>query len=138
MNLSNHGTKPWNKGKLVGQKSPLKLHENWTIRIRLQLGERVRDLALFNLAINSKLTGCDLVKLRVQDISHGGVVSKRAIIMQQKTQQPVQFEITEQTRTSISHWIKSRDLRQGDFLFPSRVRSSPHITTRQYGRIVSS
>lgn len=129
---------PWNKGKLIGQKSLLKLHEIWAIRIRLQLGGSIRDLALFNLAIDSKLRGCDLVKLRVQDISHGGVVSKRPMVMQQKTQQPVQFEITEQTRKSISEWINSRDLKPGDYLFPSRVRSSPHITTRQYGRIVHS
>lgn len=138
MNQSNSSFGPWNKGKLIGQKTPLKLHEIWAIRIRLQLGGSIRDLALFNLAIDSKLRGCDLVKLRVQDISHGGVVSKRAMVMQQKTQQPVQFEITKQTRNSISDWISARNLKPGDYLFPSRVRSSPHITTRQYGRIVSS
>jgi len=138
MNNSDSSLGPWNRGKLIGQKSPLKLHEIWAIRIRLQLNERIRDLALFNLAIDSKLRGCDLVKLRLRDISHSGVVSKRAIVMQQKTQQPVQFEITRQTRESISSWITAKSLRPDDFLFPSRVRSSPHITTRQYGRIVSS
>jgi integrase len=102
------------------------------------LSERIRDLALFNLAIDSKLRGCDLVKLRIRDISHGGAVSKRAIVMQQKTQQPVQFEITKQTRESVLSWINAKNLRQDDFLFPSRVRSSPHITTRHYGRIVAS
>ena len=91
---------PWNKGKLIGQKPPLKLKEIWAIRIRLQLANRIRDLALFNLAIDSKLRGCDLVKLRVLDVAHGGVVSKRAMVMQQKTHQPVQFEITEQTSTT--------------------------------------
>lgn len=94
MNNSDSSFEPWNRGKLIGQKPPLKLHEIWAIRIRLQLNDRIRDLALFNMAIDSKLRGCDLVKLRIRDISHSGVVSKRAIVMQQKTQQPVQFEIT--------------------------------------------
>ena len=84
---------PWNKGKLIGQKPPLKLKEIWAIRTRLQLGKRVRDLALFNLAIDSKLRGCDLVKLKVRDISLGSNIVKRAIILQQKTQQPVQFKL---------------------------------------------
>ena len=129
---------PWNKGKLTGQKPPFKLKEIWAIRIRLQLSNRIRDLALFNLAIDSKLRACDLVKLRVQDVSHGGCISKRAMIMQQKTQQPVQFEITEQTRESVSNWIVYAELKSGDFLFKSRVHSSPHLSTRQYARIVSS
>ena len=89
---------PWNKNKLVGQKPPLKLKEIWAIRVRLQLGKRTRDLAMFNLAIDSKLRGCDLVSLRVRDITHGNQVAPRAIIMQQKTQRPVQFELTEPTR----------------------------------------
>jgi len=92
---------PWNKGKLVGQKAPLKLKEIWSIRIRLELSKRIRDLALFNLAIDSKLRGCDLVKLRVRDISHGNQITARAIITQQKTGLPVHFEITEQTRKSL-------------------------------------
>lgn len=90
---------PWNKGKLVGQKAPLRLSDIWAIRVRLQIAERTRDLALFDLAIDSKLRACDLTKLRVRDIAHGEHVSPRAIVMQQKTQRPVQFEITEQTRT---------------------------------------
>ncbi len=91
MYLLTHNPKthiPWNKGKLTGQKPPLKLKEIWAIRIRLQINNHVRDLALFNLAIDSKLRACDLVKLRVQDVSHGGRISKRAMIMQQKTHQP--------------------------------------------------
>jgi hypothetical protein len=97
---------PWNKGKLVGQKAPLKLKEIWAIRVRLQIGGRIRDLALFNLAIDSKLRSCDLVKLRVRDVCHGNqLVSARTIVMQQKTQRPVQFEITEQTRESLLAWI---------------------------------
>ena len=93
---------PWNKGKLVGQKPPLKLKEIWAIRIRLQLTNRRRDLALFNLAIDSKLRACDLVALRVRDVSHGDVISSRAIVMQHKTQRTVQFEITDQTRDAIA------------------------------------
>ncbi len=88
MNLLNndlHSHTPWNKGKLVGQKPPLKLKEIWAIRIRLQLSARIRDLALFNLAIDSKLRSCDLVKIRVRDISHGTTIASRAMIMQQKT-----------------------------------------------------
>jgi hypothetical protein len=86
---------PWNKGKLVGQKTPLKLKEIWAIRVRLQLADRRRELALFNLAIDSKLRGCDLVKLRVRDVCQGQLIASRAIVLQQKTQRPVQFEITE-------------------------------------------
>ena len=86
---------PWNKGKLVGQKAPLKLKDIWAIRVRLQLSNHTRDLALFNLAIDSKLRACDLVKLRVRDVSHGERIAGRTIVMQQKTQRPVQFEITE-------------------------------------------
>lgn len=89
---------PWNKGKLVGQKASLRLKEIWAIRIRLQLQERTRELALFNLAVDSKLRSCDLVKLRVRDVRHGEHIARRAMVMQQKTQRPVQFEITEQTR----------------------------------------
>ncbi len=101
MEQSIHAAKqhaPWNKGKLVGQKAPLKLKDIWAIRVRLQIGERTRELALFNLAIDSQLRPCDLVKLRVRDVCHGSLVAARAMVMQQKTQRPVQFEITEQTR----------------------------------------
>jgi integrase len=129
---------PWNKGKLVGQKPPLKLKEIWAIRIRLQLANNLRDLALFNLAIDSKLRSCDLVKIRIKDISSGRAISSRATVMQQKTGQPVQFEITEQTRESISSWIEFAGLSYSDFLFKSRFESSPHISTRQYARIVEN
>jgi integrase len=129
---------PWNKSKLVGQKAPLKLKEIWAIRIRLELSHRIRDLALFNLAIDSKLRGCDLVKLRIRDISHGNQITARAIVMQQKTGLPVHFEITEQTRNSLYTWIKYAHLSSEDFLFPSRIHSSPHISTRQYARIVNA
>ena len=128
---------PWNKGRLVGQKLPLKLREIWAIRIRLQLSAQLRDLALFNLAIDSKLRGCDLVSLRIKDIAQGRSIFHRAIVMQQKTRRPVQFEITEQTRHSIINWMDQQKLTSGQFLFPSRVISSPHLSTRQYARIVT-
>lgn len=127
---------PWNKGKLVGPKAPLRISEIWAIRVRLEIYGRVRDLALFNLAIDSKLRGCDLVRLRVLDVCHGGHVAPRATIMQQKTKQPVQFELTDGTRKSIARWIELAGLSNCDFLFPSRIASSPHISTRQYARIV--
>ncbi|MDB5825772.1 MAG: integrase [Herminiimonas sp.] len=129
---------PWNKGRLVGQKAPLKLKEIWAIRIRLQLATKTRDLALFNLAIDSKLRGCDLVSLRVCDIAQGKSVLARAMVMQCKTRRPVQFEITEQTRQSLAQWIEEAHLRSNQFLFPSRVAESPHLSTRQYSRIVAS
>lgn len=127
---------PWNKGKLVGQKAPLRISEIWAIRVRLEIYGRLRDLALFNLAIDSKLRGCDLVRLRVLDVCHGSHVAHRASVIQQKTKQPVQFELTEGTRQSISTWMALADLRSTDFLFPSRVAGSPHISTMQYARIV--
>jgi site-specific recombinase XerC len=127
---------PWNKGKLVGQKAPLRLNEIWEIRVRLQLSHRVRELALFNLAIDSKLRACDLVKLRIHDVCHGDHIAPRAIVLQQKTQQPVQFEITPATRQSVAAWIAAATLKATDFLFRSRIQKSPHISTRQYARIV--
>jgi integrase len=121
---------PWNKGKIVGQKAPLKLKDIWAIRVRLQIGHRIRGLALFNLAIDSKLKSCDLVKLRVSDVCHGSVVTVRAMVIQQKTQRPVQFEITEQTRESLLAWIRAAGRRSDDYLFPSRIHGSPHLSTR--------
>jgi len=129
---------PWNKGKLVGQKPPLKLKEIWAIRIRLKIADNLRELAMFNLAIDSKLRSSDLVKIRIKDIGNGNTVSSRAIVMQQKTSQPVQFEITEQTRDAISNWIEFAGLNYSDYLFKSRFKSSPHISTRQYARIVEN
>ena len=97
----------WNKGKIVGQKAPLKLKDIWAIRVRLQLGKRTRELALFNLGLDSKLRACDLVKLRVRDVCHGNRVATRATVMQQKTSTPVQFEITQGTRDAIDEWISA-------------------------------
>jgi integrase len=135
-NNQNNQQVPWNKGKLIGQKSPLKLKEIWGIRIHLQMDKNIRELALFNLAIDSKLRGCDLVKLKVCNVAQGNRVSSRAIVMQQKTHRPVQFEITEQTRDSLASWICQAKLKSDDYLFPSRVHDSPHLSTRQYARIV--
>jgi integrase len=134
--IGKHNAQSWNKGKLVGQKAPLKLKEIWAIRIRLELSHHIRDLALFNLALDSKLRGCDLVKLKVRDISHGDRISARAMVLQQKTSRPVQFEITEQTRNSIAQWMAHEHLDCDNYLFPSRIHDSPHLSTRQYARIV--
>jgi integrase len=128
----------WNKGKLVGQKTPFKLKEIWAIRVRLQLAVRRRELALFNLAIDSKLRACDLVSLRVRDVCHGQTVASRTIVLQQKTQRPVQFEITEPTREAVGAWIGHAGLSSESSLFPSRLHGSAHLSTRQYARIVDS
>ncbi|UGB45468.1 tyrosine-type recombinase/integrase [Frateuria edaphi] len=127
---------PWNKGKLIGQKAPLRLRELWAIRVRLQLSGTARNLALFNLAIDSKLRGCDLVSLRVRDVSQGTVVSSRAIVLQRKTNRPVQFEITEQTRACLLAWIHTARLSLADYLFPGGHSQDAHLSTRQYARIV--
>ncbi len=125
----------WNKGRLIGQKPPLKPKEIWSLRIRLQLADKARDLALFNLAIDSKLRGCDLVSLCVRDVYQGAAVASRAIVMQRKTHRPVQFEITEATRESLEAWVSRCDLRSSNFLFPGRDQES-HLSVRQYSRIV--
>ena len=129
---------PWNKGKLVGQKPPLKPREICALRVRLQIAHRIRDLALFNLAIDSKLRACDLVRLHVRDVAQGDQVLSRATVKQQKTGQPVQFELTEQTRDTVKEWITNAELGSGDYLFSSRLRLSPHVSTRQYARIVKN
>ncbi len=134
----NQNREPWNKGKIMGQKLPLTLQEIWSIRMRLQSEKRLRDMALFNLAIDSKLRACDLLKIRVSDVSSSGLVNSRATIMQQKTQRPVRFEITSRTRSSIESWIEAAELSSSRYLFPSRLHGSLHLSTRQYARIVES
>ena len=129
---------PWNKGKIVGQKAPFKAKDIWALRVRLQMESRLRELALFNLGIDSKLRGCDLVSLRMRDICHGDQVATRATVMQQKTRRPVQFEITPATREALQKWIKQAQLRSEDFLFPSRLHESEHLGTRQYARILDA
>lgn len=132
------GVSPLEQGKLLGQKPPLKLRAIWAIRIRLQLDHRTRELALFNLAIDSKLRGCDLVGLQVHDVVQGSHVAPRTIVTRKKTQRPVQFDITEQTRDALAGWIAAAHLKPEQFLFPSRLSDSPHLSTRQYSRIVGS
>ena len=134
----NQKKRPWNSGEIVGPKPPLKLKEIWAIRIRLQLQSRLRDLALFNLAIDSKLRACDLVRLRVRDVYHSGSVATRASLVQQKTHRPVQFEITEQTRNAVTAWLRYQQLRPDDYLFPSRSRRGQHIGRRHYARLLHS
>ncbi|ACA15326.1 integrase family protein [Methylobacterium sp. 4-46] len=127
---------PWNRGRIVGPKPPLKPKHIWALRTRLQLANRTRDLALFNIALDSKLRGCDLVRLRVTDVHLGDAVRLRSTVSQQKTGRPVPFEITEPTREALIAWLASRNLRAGDWLFPSRSRRGQHLTTRQYSRLV--
>ncbi len=126
----------WNKGKLVGQKLPLKLEEIWSIRIRLELANNRRELTMFNLALDCKLRACDFIKLKVLDIAHGATIQSRVMLIQQKTGSSVQFELTPETRKSLQEWIAQKSLRSGDYLFGSRVKKDFHLTTRQYARIV--
>lgn len=131
-------SEPWNKGRLVGQKAALKLRDIWSLRVRLQLAGNSRALALFNLALDSKLRACDLVALRVSDICQGTELAARATILQRKTGQPVRFEITITTRDSLRAWLESSKLGVGAFLFPSRTNALRHLSTRQYARIVKN
>jgi len=122
----------------VGQKAPLKLKEIWSIRVRLQLKGDSRQLALFDLAIDSKLRACDLVGLRVRDVAHGMHIGSRACVIQRKTKRPVRFEITPQTRDALVAWIDSQKLGLDDYLFPGGQRGSTHLSTRQYARLVKA
>ena len=128
----------WNKGKLIGQRRPLRIEQVWAIRVRLELSGNIRDLALFNMAIDSMLRGCDLVRLLVRDVSHGEEIQSRAQIIQKKTGRPVQFEITKKTRIAVKKWIDYSSLTFDDYLFQSRQRNSIHLSTRQYVRIVDA
>lgn len=127
---------PWNKGILVGQKRPLQPKNVWSIRVRLEMSGAKRELALFNLAIDSKLRACDLVRLRVEDLWSGSAIRDRATIIQKKTKRPVQFEVTEQTKAALAAWLPSVKRTGGSYLFPGRRRQSTHLSTRQYARIV--
>ena len=124
---------PWNKGKLTGAKPPLRPSHVWSIRTKLQLRGRCRDLALFNLAIDSKLRGCDVVAIRVDDVAPNGYALDRAIVRQKKPGRPVQFEITEQTRQAINEYLRVTKKGPGHFLFAGR---NGGLTTRQYARLV--
>jgi integrase len=126
----------WNKGRLVGQKRPLLTKQVWAIRARLELADNLRDLALFNVAIDSKLRGCDLVTLKVTDLITDERVRERVSVVQSKTNNPVQFELAENTRETVISWTKSPEMMGCQFMFPSRFHDRPHISTRQYGRLV--
>ncbi|WP_425075037.1 tyrosine-type recombinase/integrase [Sagittula sp. S175] len=126
----------WNKGRIVGQKRPLLPKHVWAIRVRLEIAERHRDLALFNLAIDSKLRGCDLVKLRVADVFAANQVKERASIIQSKTGRPVRFEITEGTRRSLARWMAEPIMIGSEHLWPGRFHDRLHTSTRQYARLV--
>jgi integrase len=128
--------KPWNSGRLIGPKPPFKPKHVWAIRQQLKSAGRIRDLALFDCALDAKLRGCDLVRLRVSDVAPGGSLRQRATVIQQKTGRPVPFEITEPTREALAAWLERRGRRSDDWLFPSRSRAGEHISTRQYARLV--
>ncbi len=126
----------WNRGRLIGPKPPLKPRHIWGIRTRLQFDRRVRDLAMFNCAIDSKLRGSDLVKLQVGDVCTTGGVKTRSAIVQQKTGRPVPFEISEPAREALAEWLAQRGERDDPWLFPSRSLAGQHLQTRQYARLV--
>src|SRR5215468_8812013 len=129
---------PWNKGKLTGAKPPLRPKHVWSIRTKLQIEGRTRDLAMFNLAIDSKLRGGDVVAIRVEDVAASGYAVDRATVRQRKTGRPVRFELTEQTRQAVDDYIKAAGKKPGEFLFSGRGDHGRSMTNRQYGRLVSS
>src|SRR5450759_5133730 len=122
---------PWNKGKLTGAKPPLRQKHVWAIRTKLQIEKRARDLALFNLAIDSKLRGCDVVALKVEDVALNGYCADRATVRQRKTGRPVRFELTEQTRQAVDDYIKTDGKKPGDFLFTARRGQQHRMRNRQ-------
>jgi integrase len=128
---------PWNKGKFTGAKPPLRPKHVWSIRSKLQIAGRTRDLAMFNLAIDSKLRGCDVVGLKVEDVAPHGHAVDRGTVRQKKTGQPVRFEMTEQTREAVDSYIAAADKKPGEFLFCGRRGRDRPMTTRQYSRLVS-
>jgi integrase len=126
---------PWNKGKLIGAKPPLRPSHVWSIRAKLQIAGRTRDLALFNLAIDSKLRGCDVVAVRVDDVAPNGYTLDRATVRQKKTGRPVRFELTDQARQAIDEHLRNTCRQPGEFLFAGR--GGQHgLTARQYARLV--
>ena len=126
----------WNKGRIIGQKRPLLPKHVWAIRVRLEIVENIRDLALFNMAVDSKLRGCDLVCLKVADVFVAGRAKERASTLQSKTSTPMQFEITESTRSSLHQWNTSPAMIGSEFLWPGRFHDRPYISTRQYARLL--
>ena len=128
---------PWNKGKLTGQKPPLQPKHVWAIRTRLQIDNRIRDLALFNLAIDSKLRGCDVVSLKVEDVAPQGYAIDRATVRQRKTGRPVKFEISDHTRQAVDAYIAASSRSTGDYLFGGHRGDGSHLSTRQYARLIA-
>lgn len=128
---------PWNKGKIVGPKPPLRPKHVWSIRTKLQVQGRIRDLALFNPAIDSKLRGCDVVALKIDDIAPSGYAVDRATVRQKKTGRPVRFELTEATRQAVDDYVKATGKKPGDFLFTGRRGENRSLTTRQYARLLA-
>ena len=127
---------PWNKGKIIGPKPPLQPKHVWAIRTHLRLAGRVRDLALFNVALDSKLRACDVVRLCVADVAPDGHVLERSTVRQRKTGRPVRFEITEQTRDAIDALLQKTEMTGDAYLFPGRSQHGPFLSTRQYARLV--
>jgi integrase len=132
-----HRRVPWNRGKLTGAKPPLRPKHVWSIRTKLQIEGRARDLAMFNLAIDSKLRGCDVVAIRIEDVAASGYTADRATVRQRKTGRPVRFELSEQTRQAVDDYLKAANKNLGEFLFTGRRSPEASITTRQYARLVS-
>lgn len=130
------GRPAWNAGKQVGVKKPLKQRQIWAVRFFLDHEGRKRDRALFDLAIDSKLRGCDLVKIKIGTLVTGHEIRTRAMVIQQKTGRPVQFEITTEVRASLLAWLQLRGGTVDDYAFPSRVDAARHLSTRQYARLV--
>jgi integrase len=130
------GRLAWNAGRKVGVEKPLKQRQIWAIRFFLDREGRMRDLALFDLAIDSKLRGCDLVKIKIGTLVTGQEIRTRAMVVQQKTGRPVQFEITADVRASLLAWLERRGGTIDDYAFPSRVDNADHLSTRQYARLV--
>jgi integrase len=127
---------PWNKGKLIGPRPPLRQKHVWAIRTRLQIERQVPELTLFNLAIDSKLRGCDLVALRVDDVARNGCAIERTSVRQRKTGRQVRFELTEQTRQAIDDYLTKTGKKPGEYLFDGR-RPGERMTTRQYARLLA-
>ncbi len=128
--------RPWNAGRKPGAKRALKPQQVWAIRFWLDHQGRVRDRALFDFAIDSKLRGCDVVKIKIGDIVSGGRIRSRAVIVQKKTGSPVQFELLDTARTSLLAWLERRGGTLDDFVFPSRIDHDDHLSTRQYARLL--
>src|ERR1700719_2232899 len=132
-----HKRLPWNQGKPTGAKPPLRPKHVWSIRTKLQIEGRVRDLAMFNLAIDSKLRGCDVVAIKVDDVAAGGYTADRATVRQKKTGRPVRFELTEQTRQAVDEYLRATNKKPGEFLFAGRCgpqEASPHANMRAWYR----